>query len=88
MREELGRSPVLGVWPAWNRDLCIISGAGGSWFGSRNIWQTLSNPCVLAEIGIPVCYDPRGATFTAFSGNTPLVFTRVELEEMYRGGVY
>jgi hypothetical protein len=87
MRKELGRSPALGVWPAWNRDVFIINGAEGSWFDSRDIWQTLSNPYVLGEIGIPLCYDRRGATLTALSGNTPWVFTRVELEEMFRGGV-
>lgn len=87
MRRELGRSPVLGVWPAWNRDIYIINGTNGSWFDSRDIWQTLSGPCTFGEIGIPICYDRRGATMTALSGNMPLAFSPRELEEMFRGGV-
>jgi len=74
LHAELGRSPTLGVWPAWNQQAWAAgSGPGG--------------PYALAELGIPVCYGRGGATAVALAGSMPLAFSRDDLERMLTGGV-
>ena len=85
MQAALGRSRALGVWPAWNRDLFSVVNVDGKWLSRGKM--PLSEPYVLGEIGIPLCYDSRGRTATALCGAAPLAFSSDELREMFSGGV-
>jgi len=87
LHEELGRSRVLGIWPAWNGDLWTVNGDPGSWFDGGLAGRFLNAPYALGELGLPLCYSRDGATMTALSGRMPLAFPREELELMLRGGV-
>ena len=85
LEEALGRAPARGIWPAWNGDTFAVANAGGRWLeGGR---MPLGEPYVLAETGIPLCYDPAGRTATALCGAAPLAFTEKELGEIFSGGV-
>ena len=102
LQEHLGRSPTMGIYPAWNEDLYIANGWSrrdskestgmtserGAWFGAPNIAADLRRQYVLAEIGLPTCYGRDGACVTTFSGATPLAFSDEELLEIFRGGVF
>jgi hypothetical protein len=87
LHAELGRSPALGVWPAWNGDLFAGNGEPDSWFRRGRRFDDLRAPYALGELGLPVCYDGSGATVVALAGETPRVFAREDLEAMLRGGV-
>ena len=58
-----GRSASGGVWPAWHRDSYVTVNPEGKWFGGGRM--PLSEPYVLAELGIPLCYQPSGRSATA-----------------------
>jgi hypothetical protein len=81
----LGRSPALGMWPAWNRDLWAAANPDGDWF--RSVRLPLNAPYALGEIGIPICYDRQHATVAALTGTAPLAFSVDELRKVFRGGV-
>ncbi|HZT32916.1 MAG TPA: hypothetical protein VFA33_23720 [Bryobacteraceae bacterium] len=85
LQSALGRSPVQGVWPAWNQDLFSAVNVDGAWLEPGK--SPLSAPYVLAEIGIPLCYDRAARTATALAGSAVFAFTREELQEIFRGGV-
>lgn len=88
LRRELGRSPVLGAWPAWNRDLAAANAPDGAWpDGAGDAIAALARSYVLGEIGIPLCYGPSGAAMTVLAGNTPLAFGLAELRRILSGGV-
>lgn len=74
LHAELGRSPALGIWPAWNEDTWAAGGELGA-------------PYALAEIGLPICYAREGAAVVALAGRMPHAFPRQELEAMLAGGV-
>ena len=84
----LGRCPTVGIFPAWNQNLFIGNGDDGSWFGGRSVHRDLQRQYVLSEIGLPVCYGPTGARATTLSGSTVRAFSREELFDMLRGGLY
>jgi len=86
LQEVLGRSPLRGIWPAWNRDLFITNDLKGKWLGVQR-GMPLRAPYVLGEIGIPLCYDPGGRTATALTGAAPFAFKTEELRGMFSGGV-
>jgi hypothetical protein len=85
LNAELGRSRAMGVWPAWNREQFSTANVDEAWLDRPNM--ALSEPYVLGEIGIPLCYDPRGATATALTGDAVHAFTRERLREIFAGGV-
>lgn len=88
MHTELGRSPCEGVWPAWKPDAFVLNGVDGrSWHESSGYLETLNNPYVLGELGIPLCYSRRNATVTAMSNQMPMLFSADELKEIFSGGV-
>ncbi len=87
LRDTLGRSPVLGVFPAWNRDILAFSGTRSDWFGGPSILEALKRQYVLSEIGIPTCYSREGSRVSTLSGATPLAFDDDELTDLLRGGV-
>jgi len=102
LQKHLGRSPTMGIYPAWNEDLYIANGwsrrdseetigmtsEDTTWFGTPNVAASLRRQYVLAEIGLPTCYGRDGACVTTFSGATPLAFSDGELMEIFRGGVF
>jgi len=84
---ELGRSKIVGLWPAWNESLFVSAGIDDKWPGGNTGIGFFRKPYVLSEIGIPLCYDQSGATATALSGNTPFAFTLSELKKIFSKGV-
>jgi len=85
---SLGRSPAVGIFPAWNADLFVANGSGGSWFEGRSVHRDLQRQYVLSEIGLPVCYGPVGARVTTLSGSTARAFPRERLVDMLSGGLF
>lgn len=88
LRRELGRAPLLGVWPAWNRDSFASNSAGGSWpEGPGDAVGGAMQAYVLGEIGLPLCHGPAGARVTALSGPGLTTFSPAELRQIFTGGV-
>lgn len=87
LREELGRSPVVGLWPAWNRDLSIAGNVDGGWPNSDAPGDLRGKGYVLGEIGVPLCYGQKGAVATILSGPSVFAFSREELRQIFSGGV-
>ncbi len=87
LRNELGRSPVVGLWPAWNRDLSIAGNVDGGWPNSDAPGDLRGKGYVLGEIGVPLCYGQIGAVATILSGPSVFAFSREELRQMFSGGV-
>ncbi|MHB8520891.1 MAG: alpha-amylase family protein [Limisphaerales bacterium] len=88
LRQELGRSLLAGVWPAWNRDTFAANNLDGTWpEGAADATGALGQTYVLGEIGIPVCYGPGGAVVNVLAGPGPLAFSREELKRFFSGGV-
>ena len=75
LSESAGRSPAVGVWPAWNRDAFADHGAVSDWLGRNESMAALRRPYVLAELGLPIAYGPEGAAGTPFSGPLPPAFS-------------
>jgi hypothetical protein len=87
LRESMGRSPAVGVWPAWNRDLFADHGATGDWLRHNESVAALRRMYVLGELGLPIAYGAQGARISVLSGPLPAAFSRPELERMLSGGV-
>ena len=87
LRESTGRSPAIGVWPAWNRDLFADHGAAGDWLRHNQSLAALRQMYVLGELGLPIAYDAQGASISVLSGPLPAAFSRPELERLFAGGV-
>ena len=88
LRDELGRHPLVGVWPAWNRDIFSANSISGAWpHGPTDALGGMQRAYVLGEIGIPICYGPEKAVVTALSGPGLLAFNREELQKVFSGGV-
>lgn len=85
LQAALGRGQARGIWPAWNRDLFATVNVDGHWLSGGKM--SLSEPYVLGEIGIPLCYHPAGATATALCGSAVFAFSKEELRRMFAGGV-
>jgi hypothetical protein len=85
LKSELERSLALGIWPAWNQDLFSTINVDGQWLAGDKM--SLNEPYVLGEIGIPICYDPRGATATALAGSSVFAFRRDRLRQMFGSAV-
>ncbi len=85
LAQTFRRSKTEGLWPAWNADLQVAINPDGNWLGSERM--PLVEPYTLAEIGIPIAYDPAGRSATALSRTAPFAFTRKELEGIFSGGV-
>lgn len=85
VEEAMGRSPARGLWPAWSRDTYAAANPDGSWLGPGRM--PLADPYVLAEIGIPLCYDGAARAATALCGTAPLAFSEEELRAIFSGGV-
>ncbi|MCC6588083.1 MAG: hypothetical protein IT168_15425 [Bryobacterales bacterium] len=84
VRTEVGRGMARGVWPAWGRDSYATVNAESKWLGPGRM--NLDEMYTLAEIGIPLCYDRRGAVVTALAGSSVYGFEVTELKAMLAGG--
>ncbi len=88
LREEFGRSPVVGVWPAWTPDIFSANSVDGAWpEGGSDAVGGLSRGYVLSEIGIPIAYGPEGSRVAVFSGPGLLAFSKDDLRRHFSGGV-
>ncbi|NLG26536.1 MAG: hypothetical protein GX557_01410 [Chloroflexi bacterium] len=87
LRDVTGRSPAVGVWPAWSRNVFASFGASPDWLAHNESLAALRQPYVLGELGLPVAYSPDGARVTLLAGPLPATFALVELEELFSGGV-
>jgi len=87
LQKELGRSPVVGLWPAWNRDLLIAGNVDGAWPNNDAAGELRSKPYVLGEIGVPLCYGQEGSLATILAGSSVFAFSRAELRQIFSGGV-
>lgn len=88
LRDTLGRHPLSGVWPAWNRDLFAVNNLEGSWpDGPGEAVAGLNRAYVLGELGVPICYSPESASVIALSGPGLLAFSREELRGFFSRGV-
>jgi hypothetical protein len=90
LRESTGRSPAVGVWPAWNRDVFADPGSRGStgdWLSENQSIAALRKPYVLGELGLPIAYGQAGARVSVLSGPLPAAFSRPDLERIFSGGV-
>ncbi len=88
IQKQAGRTPAMGICPAWNEDLFAANGRRGAWFDRPSVIDALQKQYVLAEIGLPICYEPGRAQVATFSGNTPRAFGKHELESFLGKGVY
>lgn len=88
LRDTLGRTPLRGMWPAWNRDLFAANQADGAWpEGATDAVGALMRSYVLGELGIPLCYASEGATASILAGPGLLSFAPEELRRLFSGGV-
>lgn len=87
LQEELGRSSVVGLWPAWNRDLLIAGNVEGGWPNYDAVGDLRGKGYVLGEIGVPLCYGRNGACAAILAGASVFAFRRAELQQMFSGGV-
>lgn len=88
LHDELGRHPLVGIWPAWNKDIFAANHLGGAWpQGPADAVGGMGRAYVLGEIGIPLCYGPEQAVVTALAGPGLLTFSRDELQKIFSGGV-
>ncbi|MCE7987048.1 MAG: hypothetical protein DYG89_38235 [Caldilinea sp. CFX5] len=87
LRASTGRSPAVGVWPAWNRDLFANHGATGNWLRQNESVAALRRTYVLGELGLPIAYGPQGACMSVLSGPLPAAFSPAALEQIFAGGV-
>lgn len=88
LRQELGRTPLTGVWPAWNTDIFTANSVDGSWpNGGGDAVGGIGRTYVLSELGIPVCYGASGAKVSVLSGPGVMAFSKEQLRQMFSGGV-
>lgn len=90
LARKLGRSPLVGVWSAWKKDIFTINNLDkGSWFEGWDYCQGFTKcPQELEELGLPMTYSPEYANVTLLSGFSTPAFSRPELEKILTGGVY
>ncbi len=87
MARHLGRKPLVGISPAWNRDAAAVSDPGGGrWYGIASFLDGPANQ--LFEVGIPVAYDPAQATVRYLSGNMVHAFSDDQIRQILAEGVY
>jgi len=86
LAKHLGRKPLAGIHPAWNKDTAAASDlAGGNWMA---FGRFLGESPRLFEIGLPIDYAARGASVTLLSDDNMVAFSRDEIVKMLSGGVF
>lgn len=87
LKTELSGSVPVGVWAAWD-PLQIAAGRAGqrdSFFADME--RDMNGPYVLAELGIPVCYEWEHGCMTALAGRMPHALGRRRMKELLADGV-
>jgi hypothetical protein len=88
LRDELGRTPLCGMWPAWNRDVFAANQLEGAWpAGGSDAVGALQRSYVLGELGIPLCYAAEGSVGAVLAGPGLLAMSSDELRRLFSGGV-
>ncbi len=87
LRAAMGRTPALGVWPAWHDNIFADHGVDGDWLHQNRSIVALRQPYVLGEVGLPMAYGPEGASVTVLAGPLPAAFSPDQLQSIFRGGV-
>ena len=85
MAKHLGRTPLAGIFPAWNKDTAAACDLpGGNWF---TFGRFLGEPpgCSRSDCRPPT--RPAGAPVTLLSGDSMVAFTKDEIRKMLSGGV-
>jgi hypothetical protein len=86
LAKHLGRRPLAGIHPAWNKDTAAACDlAGGSFFG---FGRFLGESTRLFEIGLPIDYSARGASVVLLSDDNLMAFSKDEVRTMLSGGVF
>jgi len=86
MAKHLGRKPLAGIHPAWNKDTAAACDLGGGNWGAFG--RFLGESTRLFEIGVPIAYAARAASVTLLSDDNMLAFSREEVVKMLSGGVF
>ncbi|MCL1951449.1 MAG: hypothetical protein FWF60_01335 [Oscillospiraceae bacterium] len=71
-----GRTPPVGVWPGWTRDLWAVRGDPGNY--AKELW----------ELGLPAAYAPENACATLLSGSSVKAMPAELIQKILSGGVY
>jgi len=87
LQAELGRTPVIGIWPAWSRETFSANNIDGQWLERGNAVGSLRKSYVVGELGIPLCYSQASAVATILAGPSVLAFKAEELRQIFAGGV-
>ena len=76
LAETLGRTPPVGVYTGWTKDLWA-SGADPGYYAKE-----------LFQIGLPAAYSPENACVAALSGDSVKSMPASLIEKLLSGGVY
>jgi hypothetical protein len=82
-----GRSACEGVWPAFGRDHAAAIAPGRAWSGPDGWSRDFSGLTELSLVGLPLAYTAEGARVAVLWGDSPLEWTRQQLEALLAGGV-
>lgn len=81
------RSPNLGFWPGFTRDHSAALNPRQDWFATPLWGVDFSLFTELAEIGLPMAYEPQAAALAALNRTSVLDLPRTELLRLLAGGV-
>ena len=71
-----GRTPPVGVYPGWTRDLWAVKGDPGNY--AKELW----------ELGLPAAYAPENACVTLLSGSAVKAMPPAMIERILSDGVH
>ncbi|MEI6423144.1 MAG: hypothetical protein WCP55_13060, partial [Lentisphaerota bacterium] len=87
LKRELSGSDSVGVWPAWDPLQIAAGNAGQTDKMFEDIIKDMSDPYVLAELGIPVCYKTECGHMAALAGRMPHALGKERVTKILSGGV-
>ena len=82
-----GRSPSVGIWPAFGRDHVAVLGPTAGWPGPGAWGGDFNTLNELFTLGLPAAYTRTGATVTILAGDNVLEWSLEQLRELFAGGV-
>lgn len=86
LAQRLGRQPLVGIHPAWNKDTAAACDlAGGTWTAYASFLYG-SSPR-LFELGLPVSYAPGSGCVRVLSGDNVQAFSPEEIRGFLASGV-
>ena len=87
LARKLGRRPIAGIWPAWNRDSAATCGdARGGWSAHSKFLQGLSPQ--MMGLGLPMAYSSDDAPVVLLGSDNVSAFSDEQVRAMLAGGVY